>query len=104
MNTCPACGFPTLEYRTAWESCIICDWEDDGQDEDDADEVYGGPNQDWSLRDYRGEAENQLAAIRRNKNRIAAILVELEIYIESNDQANSSRIEALVKSLVGPYR
>lgn len=42
-NTCPSCGYPTLNERDAWNICAICFWEDDGQDDLDADKVYGGP-------------------------------------------------------------
>ncbi|WP_243460725.1 CPCC family cysteine-rich protein [Paraburkholderia largidicola] len=31
----------------------MCFWEDDGQDDDDADEVLGGPNGDLSLTEGR---------------------------------------------------
>ncbi|MEV7340617.1 CPCC family cysteine-rich protein [Streptomyces sp. NPDC093544] len=47
---CPCCGFITLAERGTFETCDICYWEDDGQDEHDADEVRGGPNHDLSLR------------------------------------------------------
>lgn len=33
VQTCPGCGFPTLAERGAFEICIICSWEDDGQDD-----------------------------------------------------------------------
>ena len=41
-HSCPACGYPTLYSRGCVNSCVICTWEDDGQD--DADELGGGPN------------------------------------------------------------
>ncbi|REE61728.1 cysteine-rich CPCC protein [Streptomyces sp. 3212.3] len=50
---CPCCGFITLSERGAFEICDVCYWEDDGQDEQDADEVHGGPNHDLSLRQAR---------------------------------------------------
>jgi len=50
---CPCCGYPTLEERQGWEICCLCDWEDDGQDDPHADEVWGGPNQDYSLAEAR---------------------------------------------------
>lgn len=53
LNTCPACGYPTLESRAYFEMCTICSWEDDAQDDKDADEVFGGPNSDYSLTEYR---------------------------------------------------
>jgi len=41
---CPCCGFKTLYGRGCLEICRVCFWEDDGQDDMDADERYGGPN------------------------------------------------------------
>ncbi|MFQ2014899.1 CPCC family cysteine-rich protein [Aeromonas veronii] len=41
---CPCCGYKTLSERSGFEICAVCFWEDDGQDDDDADEVLGGPN------------------------------------------------------------
>lgn len=35
------------------EICDICFWEDDGQDDQDADEVRGGPNGSLSLTEAR---------------------------------------------------
>ena len=35
------------------EVCELCDWEDDGQDDPHADEVWGGPNGAYSLADAR---------------------------------------------------
>ena len=46
---CPCCGFKVLGKRGNFEICAVCFWEDDGQDDDDADEVLGGPNSDLSL-------------------------------------------------------
>ncbi|MDQ3058806.1 MAG: hypothetical protein M3R45_04695 [Pseudomonadota bacterium] len=46
---CPCCGFKTLGERGCYEICAVCFWEDDGQDDDDADEVKGGPNGSISL-------------------------------------------------------
>ncbi|WP_253907628.1 CPCC family cysteine-rich protein [Bacillus sp. WMMC1349] len=39
---CPCCGFPTIEERRIFEICELCNWEDDGQDDPNADEVWGG--------------------------------------------------------------
>ncbi|SFJ30082.1 CPCC family cysteine-rich protein [Jannaschia pohangensis] len=50
---CPCCGFPTLSERAAWEICRICWWEDDGQDDSSADQVWGGPSGKYSLSDAR---------------------------------------------------
>lgn len=56
LNTrfiCPCCGYPTLPERAAYEICEMCNWEDDGQGDEDADEVWGGPNSDYSLSEAR---------------------------------------------------
>ena len=50
---CPCCFFKTLSERGAYEICAVCFWEDDGQDDDDADEVLGGPNGELSLMEAR---------------------------------------------------
>jgi hypothetical protein len=47
---CPCCKCKTLRARGAFEMCPVCWWEDDGQDEEDADVVRGGPNGTLSLR------------------------------------------------------
>jgi hypothetical protein len=46
---CPCCGFKTLLLRGGFEICPVCYWEDDGQDDEDADVVRGGPNGKLSL-------------------------------------------------------
>ncbi|MFD8420850.1 CPCC family cysteine-rich protein [Streptomyces sp. NPDC059466] len=50
---CPCCKLPTLESRVEWEICHECGWEDDGQDDLNAAEVWGGPNGSESLTDAR---------------------------------------------------
>jgi hypothetical protein len=51
--TCPVCGYPTLSERGSDEICMICGWEDDGQDDPHANEIWGGPNGDYSLSEAR---------------------------------------------------
>jgi hypothetical protein len=46
---CPCCGFLKLTHRGSYGICEVCYWEDGGQDDDHADEVWGGPNSDLSL-------------------------------------------------------
>jgi hypothetical protein len=53
VATCPCCGFPTLSDHAAYEICAVCNWEDDGQDNDNADEIVGGPNGTLSLTQAR---------------------------------------------------
>jgi anaerobic ribonucleoside-triphosphate reductase len=50
---CPCCGFKTLGERGGYEICAVCGWEDDGQDEDTASQVFGGPNGELSLTQAR---------------------------------------------------
>lgn len=53
LFTCPCCGYPTLSERCIYEICCLCNWEDDGQDDSNADEVRGGPNKGYSLTQAR---------------------------------------------------
>ncbi len=50
---CPCCHFPTLTERQGYEICLLCNWEDDGQDNYNADKILGGPNHDYSLTEAR---------------------------------------------------
>lgn len=47
--TCPCCGYPTLDERGTYDICELCNWEDDGQDDDDSAVCQGGPNGGYSL-------------------------------------------------------
>ena len=46
---CPCCGHLTLGERGGFEICPVCFWEDDGQNDEDASVVRGGPNGMLSL-------------------------------------------------------
>jgi hypothetical protein len=50
---CPCCKFPTLKRSADDEICGLCNWQDDGQDDESAHEVWGGPNSMYSLLDAR---------------------------------------------------
>ncbi len=50
---CPCCGRPSLSAPAEYDICPICFWEDDGQDDPNAAEVWGGPNRDYSLAEAR---------------------------------------------------
>ncbi len=50
---CPCCQYPTLSERGGYEICCLCNWEDDGQDDADADAVRGAPNGSYSLTEAR---------------------------------------------------
>jgi hypothetical protein len=62
--TCPCCGYPTLPDRRAYDICPLCNWEDDGQDGPHADEVWGGPNSDYSLLEARANFKEHLTMYR----------------------------------------
>jgi len=57
---CPCCGYPTLSERGGFEICELCRWEDDGQDDPHADEVWGGPNGRYSLSEARQNFKSYL--------------------------------------------
>jgi hypothetical protein len=50
---CPCCGYPTLDEQGLYGICKICNWEDDGQDDSNANIVLGGPNGEYSLTQAR---------------------------------------------------
>ncbi len=50
---CPCCGYLTASEFGSYEICPVCRWEDDGQTDNDADKVYGGPNERLSLTQAR---------------------------------------------------
>lgn len=52
-HCCPCCGYPTLEERGGYEICVICNWEDEDQDGESADEIWGGANGSISLTEAR---------------------------------------------------
>ncbi|MCY8937862.1 CPCC family cysteine-rich protein [Peribacillus frigoritolerans] len=65
---CPCCGFPTLDERGGYDICELCNWEDDGQDDLYADEVWGGPNGDYSLSEARRNFNKHLIMYRDKIN------------------------------------
>ena len=74
-TTCPGCSYPTLEERGNWDICMVCDWEDDGQD-DTTESIFSdfmkknnisGPNK-ISLIDNRIKIGQTLNDIAKNLN------------------------------------
>ena len=57
---CPCCGYPMLSERGGYEICRLCNWEDDGQDDPHAEEVWGGTNGSYSLAQARMNFRNHL--------------------------------------------
>lgn len=42
-NSCPVCGYLTLDERSVYDICLICFWEDDGDDDFESERI-SGPN------------------------------------------------------------
>jgi hypothetical protein len=49
-----------LSERGGYEICSLCNWEDDGQDDPHAEEVWGGPNGSYSLVQARANFRQHL--------------------------------------------
>jgi hypothetical protein len=62
---CPCCGYLTLRELGDFENCPVCWWEDDGQGDEDADVVRGGPNGSLSLTQARRNFRSHGASDRR---------------------------------------
>jgi hypothetical protein len=73
--SCPACGYLTL-CETKWGICALCKWQEDGQDDPVANEVWGS-NGDLSLAQARLNFSSNLTSLppsdRRFKTQIACI-------------------------------
>ncbi|TXS76022.1 CPCC family cysteine-rich protein [Streptomyces sp. sk2.1] len=69
---CPCCKLLTLEARGHFQICDECSWEDDGQDDPNADEVWGGPNGSESLTDARLRYAQYVTTMRATDPRSAA--------------------------------
>lgn len=61
---CPCCNYPTLPERGVYYICPLCFWEDDGQDEPFCEEVWGGPNGNYSLTEARNNFAEYLTYYR----------------------------------------
>lgn len=60
LYTCPCCGYPMLSERYGYEICLLCWWEDEGQDDHDLD-TESGPNH-ITLREGRANFERYLVS------------------------------------------
>jgi hypothetical protein len=56
---CACCGYPTLEGMP-YEICVLCWWENNGQDDPYAHEVWEGTNHGYSLAEARANFERAL--------------------------------------------
>lgn len=109
ITTCPSCGFPTLHPPAIQEICDVCNWQNDGQDDADADSVAGGPNGKLSLTDSRIEFGLELdengfdmnASIIRNPEIILTVLKEYDQKL--NDAAIDTIDENSIDNPNNPY-
>jgi hypothetical protein len=102
-NTCPSCGFPTLDERIRNEICRICSWQDDGQDDHDADEVFGGPNGAYSLTDSRQEYYKEFEELKRESTRPGEQLTRIDELIIKNDASDLKEIMELLEVVKSCY-
>tara|TARA_R100000935_G_scaffold57076_5_gene90214 strand:+ start:805 stop:1392 length:588 start_codon:yes stop_codon:yes gene_type:complete len=94
LNSCPGCGYPTLSERGGYEICEVCNWEDDNQDDQNANEIWSGPNSNLSLTENRlkiGRTLNYLAdslngKINQNPKRFFEIYEKHRIRMNSIDE------------------
>jgi hypothetical protein len=73
---CPCCGYLTLSDRGLFEICPVCFWQDDGQDDQNAEQVWGGPNGILSLSEARENFRRFGAIDRRFLNDVRPPLPE----------------------------
>ncbi len=90
-HCCPCCGYPTLEEKGGYEICVICNWEDEDQDGESADEIWGGANGSTSLTEARYNFNNSLRRYeaKNGKKKIldpkAVLLIVSTLKIEANN-------------------
>lgn len=96
LYTCPGCGYPTLTERGEYEICSVCNWEDDNQDDDEADEIWGGPNYELSLTENRLNIGKQLRDIAKNAGRKINLNPEIVLIVLSE---HVKKIEELLNSI-----
>lgn len=97
--TCPCCGYPSLSERRAYVICRLCNWEDDGQDDPEADLVFGGPNMEFSLTERRilfgeelDESANRMGGkINLNAEEVINIINNNRIDLKRQIQENLER-------------
>ncbi|WP_411349806.1 CPCC family cysteine-rich protein [Paenibacillus sp. WLX2291] len=93
---CPCCGYPTLDEPKSWDICYLCDWEDDGQDDYNADQIKGGPNGDYSLTEARRNFKKYYIMYRHHESKlpddpqdIAKVVSLKQMLMKKMDQLNN---------------
>lgn len=96
---CPCCHFPTLTEREAFDICFLCNWEDDGQGNHNADLVLGGPNQSYSLTEARRNFSHYLTSYRPSDT----YYFELKRFKKSKDGKIRSDLTETKKQIIEKY-
>jgi hypothetical protein len=99
LFTCPSCWFPTLSERRWYEICILCNWEDDWQDDYNSSEVMWWPNWILSLDNSRINFEKKYNFLFNNKNNILKLFIEYNNLVELDDD-KSKIIEIKIKKII----
>jgi hypothetical protein len=76
LVACPCCAHLTLGERGRFEICPVCFWEDDGQGDQDASVVRGGPNGDLSLAQARANFAKFGACEKRHRRHVRSPRVD----------------------------
>ena len=92
-NSCPVCGYLTLDKRNIFDICGICFWEDDGIDDFEENEE-SGPNH-MTLKEGRlifQDAKSKLLNTKFNDNKLMETLknsfIKLDNFIIQNNSIN----------------
>lgn len=102
---CPCCAFQTLTEQAGYDICLVCWWEDDGQDDPHADEVWGGPNYQYSLTAARAnfaahghmyDSGKGIAAVEQPTPTRRALLDYVQSMKDKNLTADAVMLAALV--------
>ena len=107
QHLCPCCYLPNLSERNNYEICSFCGWEDDGQDDHNADEVFGGPNNDYSLTEgrvnfkrhgtmYRGSDKSQFIENDKKLNQINKLI---ELYYDFAHNQNTENKQNILNQI-----
>jgi hypothetical protein len=117
LFSCPCCGFPTLSERSAWEICCVCWWEDDGQGDASANEVWGGPNGSYSLAAARAnffshghmfDRRKGIQIVERPSVERIALLSYVRDVLDSHEALDPGKLQRLInadreaRQVIGP--
>lgn len=97
-NTCPNCGYLTLEYRAGFDICGFCFWEDDSVDDFEEDKD-SGPNH-MSLKESRTifqEAKNKLMGTRHDTHPLFTPLKTYFFELDTLIQQESTNKNEIIK-------